>query len=178
MAEQDLCNSNNDENIDRLLQGALAPEVSPDLRRQISGRLTASLQPVRPLPPTGILAGQFAAIFLVFAAGLIAMMGVTGFQSLRASQAVGILAILSVGVSLLSVALAWQIRPGSRQAIPATLCWACFGVGFLSGVAVLFPWRGIEAFASRGWPCLLTGSAVARRVVVSTRSLLLVPVQV
>jgi hypothetical protein len=64
-------------------------------------------------------------------------------------------------VSLFSLTLAWQIRPGSLQKIPAKLSWACFGVGFLTGAALLFPWRGAEAFVSRGWPCLLTGSAVA-----------------
>jgi hypothetical protein len=41
------------------------------------------------------------------------------------------------------------------------LAWACLGVGFLTGAALLFPWRGGEAFASQGWPCLLAGSAVA-----------------
>jgi hypothetical protein len=102
-----------------------------------------------------VLAGQFASILLVFAAALIAMMGVTGFRALHAWQARGSVAILAVGVSLFSLELAWQIR---LQKIPAKLSWACFGVGFLTGAALLFPWRGAEAFVSRGWPCLLTGS--------------------
>jgi hypothetical protein len=76
-------------------------------------------------------------------------------------QAIGILTILAAGVSLLSLVLAWQIRPGSQQKISAKLSWACFSVGFLTGAALLFPWRGVEAFVSLGWPCLLTGSAVA-----------------
>jgi hypothetical protein len=113
------------------------------------------------MPAAHVLSGQFASIFLVFAAALIAMMGVTGFRTLDAWQALGIVAILAVGVSLFSLTLAWQIRPGSLQKIPAKLSWACFGVGFLTGAALLFPWRGAEAFVSRGWPCLLTGSAVA-----------------
>jgi len=113
------------------------------------------------MPAARVLAGQFAAIFAVFAAALIAMTGVTGFRTLRAWQALGIVVILAVGVSLFSLTLAWQIRPGSLQKIPAKLSWAYFGVGFLTGAALLFPWRGAEAFVSRGWPCLLTGSAVA-----------------
>lgn len=161
MAELQLPDSQIDEKIDRLLELAPAPELSPELHRKISGALAASLQPVKPMPASRVLAGQFAAIFLVFAAALIAMMGVTGFRTLDAWQALGILVILAVGVSLLSVVLAWQIRPGSEQKIPAKIAWACFGVGFLSGAALLFPWRGAEAFVSRGWPCLLAGSAVA-----------------
>ena len=161
MAELQLPDAIGDEKIDRLLEVAPAPELSPDLHRKISGSLTASLQPVKPMPATRVLAGQVAALFLVFAAALIAMMGVTGFRTMDTWQALGIVAILAVGVSLLSLVLAWQIRPGSQQRISAMLAWACLGVGFLTGAALLFPWRGAEAFASRGWPCLLAGSAVA-----------------
>jgi len=161
MAELQLPDAKIDEKIDRLLELAPSSELSPDLHRKISGALTASLQPVRPMPAARVLTGQFASIFLVFAAALIAMMGVTGFRALHAWQALGIVAVLAVGVSLFSLTLAWQIRPGSLQKIPAKLSWAYFGVGFLTGAALLFPWRGAEAFVSRGWPCLLTGSAVA-----------------
>jgi hypothetical protein len=161
MAELQLPDAKIDEKIDRLLELAPAPELSPELHRKISEALTASLQPVKPMPSAGLLAAQFASIFLVFAAALIAMMGVTGFRTLQAWQALGIVAILAVGVSLFSLALAWQIRPGSWQKIPSRLSWAYFGVGFLTGAALLFPWRGAEAFVSRGWPCLLAGSAVA-----------------
>ena len=161
MAELQSADAIVDQKIDRLLDLAPVPELSPDLHRKISGAIAASLQPVKPMPATGVLAGQFAAIFLVFAAGLIAIMGVTGFRTLNAWQALGILAILAVGVSLLALVLAWQIHPGSLQKISAKLSWAYFGVGFLTGAALLFPWRGVEAFVSRGWPCLLVGSAVA-----------------
>ena len=161
MAELQLPDAKIDEKIDRSLELAPSSELSPDLHRKISGALTASLQPVKPMPAARVLTGQFASIFLVFAAALIAMMGVTGFRALHAWQAVGIVAVLAVGVSLFSLTLAWQIRPGSLQKIPAKLSWAYFGVGFLTGAALLFPWRGAEAFVSRGWPCLLTGSAVA-----------------
>jgi len=161
MAELQLPDTKMNEKIDRLLEQAPAPELSPDLLRKISGALAASLQPVKRMPSARVQVVQFASIFLVFAAALIATMGVTGFRTLQAWQALGIVAILAVGVSLFSVVLAWQIRPGSLQKIPARLSWACFGVGFLTGAALLFPWRGTEAFVSRGWPCLVTGSAVA-----------------
>jgi hypothetical protein len=161
MAELHLSDTKIDAKIDRLLELIPAPELSPDFRHKLSGALGASLQPVKPLPSARVLTIQFASVFLLFAAALIATMGVAGFRTLQAWQALGILVILAVGVSLLSLVLAWQIRPGSLQKLPATLCWASFGIGFLTGAALLFPWRESEAFASQGWPCLLTGSAVA-----------------
>jgi hypothetical protein len=161
MAEPQLSDTKLDEQIDRLLEVAAPLELSPDLHRKIAGALTASLQRLKPMPSAGVLAGQFASVFLVFAAALIATMGVTGFRTLQPWQALGIAAILAVGVSLFSLAVAWQIRPGSLQRIPAKVSWAYFGVGFLTGAALLFPWRGAEAFFSRGWPCLVVGSSVA-----------------
>ncbi len=161
MAELPLPDTKIDEKIDRLLGLVAAAELSPDLRRELSGALGASLQPVKPLPSARVLMVQFASVFLLFAAALIATMGVAGFRTLQAWQALGIIAILAVGVSLLSLVLAWQIRPGSLQKIPAALSWASYGIGFLTGAALLFPWRESEAFTSEGWPCLLTGSAVA-----------------
>jgi hypothetical protein len=161
MAEVQMSDAMFEEKIDRLLEIAPVPELSPQLHRKINDAITTSLHPVKPMPSAAALAGQFASIFLVFAAALIATMGVTGLRTLNALQALGILAILAVGVSLLSLVLAWQIRPGSLHTITAKLSWAYFGVGFLTGAALLFPWRGAEAFVSRGWPCLLAGSAVA-----------------
>jgi hypothetical protein len=161
MAELHLPDTQIDEKIDRLLELLAAPELPPDLRRKLSGALGASLQPVRPLPSTRVLMVQFASIFVAFAAALVATMGVAGFRTLQDWQALGIVAILAVGVSLLSLVLAWQIRPGSLQKIPAVLSWATYGIGFLTGAALLFPWRESVAFASQGWPCLLTGSAAA-----------------
>ena len=155
-----------DEKIDRLLRATPAPELPPDLSGKISGRLAASLDPVKPMPGTRVLAVQFAAVFLVLAMALIGMMGITGFRSLHFWQATGIVAILALGVTLLAVALAWQIRPGSLKKIPAHVSWLCFGLGFLTGAALLFPWRSAEGlvspdFVAHGIPCLLTGSAAA-----------------
>jgi hypothetical protein len=161
MAELQLPDTKIDEKIDRLLELVPAPELSPDFHHKLSSALEASLQAVKPLPPARVLTVQIASIFVVCAAALISTMGVAGFRTLQAWQALGSVAILAVGVSLLSLVLAWQIRPGSLQKIPAALSWACFGIGFLTGAALLFPWRESEAFASEGWPCLLTGSAVA-----------------
>lgn len=161
MAELQLPDPQIDQKIDRLLELVPAPDLSPELHRKLSGALEASLQPVKLLPSARVLVVQFASIFLIFAAALIATMGVTGFRTLHTWQALGIVAILAVGVSLLSLVLAWQVRPGSLQKFPAALSWASYGVGFLTGAALLLPWRGAEVFVSRGWPCLLTGSAVA-----------------
>ena len=150
-----------DTELDRLLKAAPLPELPPDLPRKITGTLTASLRPVKPMPSNLVLALQFVFIFVLVAAGMIGLMGVSGLRTLHPSQALGMIAILAVEVVLLSLVLAWQMRPGSRQRIPAKLSWACFGAGFLTGAALLFPWRAAPSFVSQGWPCLLTGSAIA-----------------
>src|SRR5713226_1669268 len=99
-----------DEAIDRLLRAAPAAGLSAELPRKISGALTASLRPVKPMPGAGVLALQFASVFVVFATALIATMGITGFRTLRLWPALGMVAILALGVTLLCTALAWQIR--------------------------------------------------------------------
>ncbi len=161
MAELHLPDTKIDEKIDRLLELVPAPELSPDLRRKLSGDLGASLGPVKPLPSARVLMFQFASVFLLFAAALIATMGVAGLRTLQVWQALGVVAILAIGVSFLSLVLARQIRPGSLQKIPVALSWTSYGIGFLTGAALLFPWHESKGFASQGWPCLLTGSAVA-----------------
>ncbi len=161
MAELHLPDTQIDEKIDRLLELVAASELSPELRRKLNGALGASLQPVKPLPSVRVLMVQFGSVFLLFAAVLIATMGIAGFRTLQAWQALGIVAILAVGVSLLSLALAWQVCPGSLQKIPPVLSWASYGIGFLTGAALLFPWRESAGFFPQGWPCLLIGSAVA-----------------
>lgn len=155
-----------EEKIGRLLRAAPGPELSADFPRKISAVLTASLDPVKPMPGTRTLVLQFAAVFLLLAMALIGLMGVTGFRSLHFWQAAGMVAILALGVTLFALVLAWQIRPGSLKKVPAPLAWLLFGLGFLAGAALLFPWRTEEGwvssvFLAQGTPCLWMGSAIA-----------------
>jgi Negative regulator of sigma F len=147
--------------IDGLLERAPAPECPPELVRDIAGALISSLKPVKPLPSTSVLALRIALVFVLLAAGLIGMLGIATFGTLTALQRFGIGTVLSVGVVLFSVTLAWQMRPGSFQRVPAKLSWTMFAVALVGSFAFLLPPRGSEAFVLDGSPCLLIGSAIA-----------------
>ena len=65
----------------------------------------------------------------------------------------GMAAILAGGGILFSLALAWQMVPGSRQGFPLSLVLALSGIGVIGGIALFFPWQTSHAFVSEGWPC-------------------------
>ena len=161
MTDQEPQDPLSDPIVDPLFDHAPVQECSPELARQIAGKLASSLTPVKPMPSAAVLALRVALVFAALAAGLTWMMGVSAFRSLTMLQALGIGAVLAAGVALFSVGLAWQMRPGSFQRIPAKLSWAIFGAAFVAGAALLLPLRGSEAFVLDGWPCLVTGLAAA-----------------
>src|SRR5947209_3827710 len=139
----------------------LPAEVSTETTAHIRSALVASLGPVKPLPSTRVTVMWLLGIFIVFALGVIAMMGAAAVELMSATQILGIAAILAAGAALLSVSLAWQMVPGSRQRIPLKLVSAVFGLGFLAAVTLLFPWSGSEPFLASGWACSLRGVGVA-----------------
>jgi Negative regulator of sigma F len=134
---------------------------SPELHGKIQARLKSSLKPVKPRPSIRALAAQFFVVFLLFASPGIAMLGIAGFHEASMLQVVGITVVLSLGVALLSLSLAWQMTPGSLQRIPAKVALLSLTCGFLLGTALLFPWYAPEAFFARGWTCLRIGLLAA-----------------
>jgi hypothetical protein len=148
--------------MDRILDSLRPNEaLSPELHTKIRDRLIQELQPVTPLRSAKSLTIQLSAVFLILATGLIALLGTAGFHSLHFGQAAGITILLGIGVLLLSVSLAWQMKPVSSQRTSAKLAGVCFALGFVAGAALLFPWRGLDRFVTEGWPCAATGFAVA-----------------
>jgi hypothetical protein len=88
-------------------------------------------------------------------------MGTVGLEHMSRFQLLAISAVLATGVCLFSASLASQIRPGSYQRVSGIALVAVFGVGLLTGMALLFPWRAARPFLAQGWPCLLGGLGVA-----------------
>jgi hypothetical protein len=123
--------------------------------------MAASLRPVKPRPPELVLVAQFLAAFALAAAGLIAALGLDGLDRMTFQQAVGITAILLSGAAILSVSLARQMAPGSRQRIPDKFSLSVFAAVLLAGIALLFPWQPAARFAEIGRACTLRGLAVA-----------------
>lgn len=138
-----------------------APAVSCEVEDRIAHTIQSSLKPVSRLRSTAAIAAQLTIVFLLISAAVVSRMKVAGFEVMNLPQLIGISAILSFGVVLLAVSLAWQMRPGSLRRIPE---WASVGIllaGLLAGIVLLFPWRTPEAFVVRGLQCLGAGLVMA-----------------
>ena len=136
-------------------------EVSPAVWAQIQEWMAKSFAPVTPLPAPRVLAARFLLVFLLFAASAAGMMGPAGFRYMRPVQWIGICSVLAFGAALISASLAWQMSPGSLRPVSARAAIVTLAAGFLTGIAILFPWNAPEAFLARGWPCLGGGLMMA-----------------
>ena len=136
-------------------------QVSPALATRITHSLLASLQPVKPLPASRVSMLQIAAIFGFFTMSLLVLMGTAGASHMTWPQILAMTVLLTTGVCFLSASLSWQMRPGSYHRVTITALLGIFGVGLLTGMALLFPWQSSPAFASQGWPCLVGGVGMA-----------------
>jgi hypothetical protein len=131
------------------------------LPANIRGALPASFKPVSPLPSTWTLAAQFLILFLLLCWSAIGMMGTAGFHKMDGRQRIGIGFDLALGVALVSLSLAWQMRPGSLQRLSAGWALTAVAVAFFGGVALMFPWQACRPFFAQGWPCLTAGLLMA-----------------
>jgi hypothetical protein len=136
-------------------------ELSPEIQRQIQGKLTASLSPVNPLPSQGWLVLSFIAIFAVCSALLIGVLGKAGFHLMTTAQMAGTAVIFTAGGILFAQILAWRMIPGSRPSFPVPLAMALSGLAVIGAIAALFPWRASGPFVSEGWPCAILELIIA-----------------
>lgn len=135
--------------------------VRPELEQRIIHTIQGSLKPVSRLRSTSMIAVQLVVAFVLIAAAVTSMMKVAGIEAMNLPQLIGISLILTLGVALLSLSLAWQMKPGSLQRIPARAAIGILAAGLAAGIVLLFPWRTPEAFLVRGWHCLRAGLALA-----------------
>jgi hypothetical protein len=136
-------------------------QVPPALATRITHSLLASLQPVQTLPSSRVSVLQIAAVFGIFTMTLLVLMGTAGASQMTSLQLLAMTVLLGTGVCFFSASLSWQMRPGSYHRVTITALLGIFGVGLLTGMALLFPWQSSPAFASQGWPCLVGGVAMA-----------------
>jgi len=76
-------------------------------------------------------------------------------------QLVWVSAFLLVGLALLALSLARQMRPGSAWPISQWWLLALVTGGFGAAGAALFPWGISGDFVGRGWECLRSGLLLA-----------------
>ncbi len=135
--------------------------VRPELEQRIIHTMQGSLKPVSRLRSSWMIAAQLMIAFFLISTAVASMMQVTGIEAMNLPQLIGMSLILTLGVALLSLSLAWQMKPGSLQRIPARAAIGILAAGLAAGIAILFPWRTPEAFLIRGWHCLRAGLALA-----------------
>ncbi len=136
-------------------------ELSQETARRIDDLLIPSLAPVRPLPSRNKLVLRFIAVFAVGALALMGLMDKAGFHLMTHAQMVSMAAILTAAGVLLSVAMAHQMVPGSRERFPVRLALASSAIAAAGAIWLLFPWVTPRAFVSEGWPCAVMESIVA-----------------
>jgi hypothetical protein len=148
-----------DREIDDVLNEAagIPHKVEPALLRRAAESIKASLRPVRPLPPTPVLAAGL--VFICAAVALVgaAVAGFYGFEKMNVWKRALIFPALGVLAWVAGTEFVNGMIPGSRRRMsPGVL----LGVGclLLAGVfALLFRDYRTEHFFSVGIVCLATG---------------------
>jgi hypothetical protein len=138
-----------------------AAPLRPEMERRLQSLLAASLTPVKPLPSQGWLVLAFLFVFVVCAAGLMAIMDKAGFHLMTGAQMARMTTILTGGGVLFSLAVAWRMAPGTRHRFSLSFVLAVACPAVLGGIGLLFPWRASHAFVSEGWPCAVMELMIA-----------------
>ena len=146
--------------------------VPADVEQRIIRTIQGSLKPVSRLRSTSMIAVQLVVAFVLIAAAVTSMMKVAGIEAMKLPQLIGISLILALGVALLSLSLAWQMKPGSFQRIPARAAIGILAAGLAAGFVFFspgghrkrfssaagtaceqdLPWLCLRRWCSRFWP--------------------------
>jgi hypothetical protein len=148
-----------DEEIDDVLkETARGPHVlKTETMQRVSDSIKTSLQPVRPLPPTWMLAGGMVLVCAAVALAGAARAGFFGIEKMNLFQRALIFPTLVVFAWVVGVALVHEMVPGSRHRIaPGTLLMLVSGL-VVSIFALLFRDYQTSDFFAAGIACLLTG---------------------
>jgi hypothetical protein len=152
-----------DDFVDKALQKAseAAPRVEPELLKQIAGSMQSSLRPVRPLPPTWMLAAELTLICAAVATAAAARTGFYGIEKLVLWERALIFSTLGMMAWMWGVELVSRLIPGSRQLLSAVALLS-IGTAVLLGVfALVFRDYRTDHFISAGIACLLSGLLLA-----------------
>ena len=148
-----------DRDIDDILKQAAEAkqDVDPALLNRISMSIGSSLYPVRPLPPSWILASGLSLICAAVGIGGAMLLGPHGIQKMSAVEIAPIFSVLSIFVWLAAMLCVAEATPGSRR---PTAPWllvviGCIALGATFGL--LFHDYRTEGFVSQGLPCLTAG---------------------
>ncbi len=149
------------EDIDAILERAADESVvDPAVVERAKRPILASLRPVRPMPPSWVIAAGLLAVLLVTAFLGVASLGAYGVRKLSGMDRAAIFAALGAASCFAAIASAREMRPAGGRRIGgwvlgiATLC-------MLALFAALFHDYGMQKFVKQGIPCLAAGSLFA-----------------
>ena len=148
-----------DREIDEVLQRAAQTThaVDPALLEGIAKSLGSSMQPVRPLPPTWLLAGGLVLICAGMALAGAARAGFYGIEKLDVGERALIFTTLGILIWAASSGFVSEMIPGSSRRVAAGTLLGLGSVTLLTVFALLFRDYRTDHLVSAGVVCLMTG---------------------
>ena len=149
--------------IDDMLRDAAGAkhDIDPALLDRISKSLGAGLRPVRPLPPSWLLAIVLVLICAIVAVAGAMRLGAYGIQKLSGMEIALIFPVLAILIWLAAVLCVAELIPGSRRPLSPWLLLVSGGVALAAVFGLLFHDYATERFVSQGMKCLTAGLAHA-----------------
>jgi hypothetical protein len=148
-----------DKEIDEILRQA--PKgfevVDASILERIGKSIESTMKPVRPWPPTWMLAGGLASLCVAVAVGGAARAGFHGVEKLSALQ-IGVI-FPALLIFILLAALSWvsEMIPGSRRVVSPKVLLAAGGAVMLAVFGAVFHDYHAEHFVASGAVCLMAG---------------------
>jgi hypothetical protein len=162
----------NDREIDNLLKGAPIPpgpdppgqvpsgpsaETLDRIAQSITGSITGSLQPVRPISPPWMLASAVALICAVVALAGAAALGFAGIAKMSALERAAVFSVLLILVLASASELVSAMIPGSRRRLSSGGLLTVAGLGLAAVLALCFRDYHTTRFIHAGLVCLAIG---------------------
>jgi hypothetical protein len=132
-------------------------EVEPALLERVAGTIKSSLLPVRPLPPTWVLAGGLILTCGSVALGGAARTGFYGIEKMGLLERTLIFPMLGILIGVAGTKFVNEMIPGSRRRLSPGALLGIGSVVLLGVFGLLFPNYRTEHFLYAGIVCLLTG---------------------
>jgi len=132
-------------------------EVEPEVLERVAGSIKLSMQPVRPLPPTWVLASGLILICAAVALAGAARAGFYGIEKMSVLERALIFPALSILAWVAAAEFVGEMIPGSRRRIAPGALLGIGSLALLGLFAFLFRDYQTDHFVSAGILCLVTG---------------------
>lgn len=148
-----------DREMDEILELAAQArhDVEPALLQRVAGSIKSSMRPVRPLPPTWVLASELILICAAVALAGAARAGFYGIEKMSVLERSLIFPVLGILGWVVAAEFVSEMIPGSRRRIAPGALLGIGSLALLGLFAVLFRDYRTNDFVSAGIVCLMTG---------------------